>query len=208
MLLFRFVLLTSFGLICGPAVWASNICTTVSLPDGQPLYRAEVKVLSLLDTNVRFSAWTDRDGKVCLNLLPESLYSVEASKPGFLNSRYYPVRILFPNDVDLDFRLPVGEIREGLLEEEVTLSGTLRKDGKPVDGVRICAAEKVRRLPATCATTNDLGQYVLTLAPAIYAIELTHLRHRIQTTTLDLTAPGQYRDRLTIADSSKNAHEK
>src|SRR5882672_628169 len=117
---------------------ASSICAIIALPDGQPLRRATLKVASLDEPSIQHSAIVDSNGKACVPHLAEGFYSVEASASGFLNAKYYPVRVVFPDDMSFSFRLPFGEIREGMGLSEATLSGTLLDHGKPTDGVKIC----------------------------------------------------------------------
>lgn len=123
---------------------------------------------------------------------------MEVSLGGFLNVKYYPVRVMFPDDLTLPFQLPFGEIREGMLLSEATMSGTLSAHGKPVDGIKICMFEATKPTATICTTTNDLGQYVLTVTPGTYIVELSRQLHRISTTTIDLSSPGYYRNRLMM----------
>lgn len=181
---------------------ASSICATIALPDGQPLHRATLKVISLGEPSIQQSAAVDSNGKACVPHLAEGLYSVEASAGGFLNAKYYPVRVVFPDDMNFSFRLPFGEIREGMGLSEATLSGTLLDHGTPSEGVKICLFEDDKPSPSACTVTNDLGQYALTVPPAVYRIVLTRLLQRVQTTTIDLSQPGYYRNRVSLPISS------
>src|SRR5258705_499436 len=111
---------------------------TIALPDVQPLRRATLKVVNLDEPSMQLSAPTDSNGKACVPHLAEGLYSVEASAGGFINAKYYPVRVVFPDDMNFSFRLPFGDISEG----------TLLDNGKPYDGVKICLFEGGKSWPS------------------------------------------------------------
>lgn len=142
----------------------------------------------------------DTNGKACIEHLPEGLCSVEASSSGsgFLNVKYYPVRVVFPEDVNLSFRLPFGEIGEGGLLSEAILSGTLMDQGKPSGDVKICLFEGSKSLPFACTVTNDLGQYALIVPPGKYRLELSRAVARIFTATIAVPVPGYYRNRVSM----------
>lgn len=180
------------------ALEASSICATIGDRDGQPLPRTTMRVVSLTDSTMQYSASGNSKGVACVNRMPEGLYAVEASEAGFMNVRYYPVRVTFPHDVALEFRLPFGEISEGLGLVESTVSGTLTQDGRPAEGIKICLFQQEKPTPAACSITNDLGQYALTVAPGKYAVQFYRSGRLIETATLDLTSPGFYRNRLLL----------
>jgi carboxypeptidase family protein len=191
-------ILIAIGVMFCARTEALSICATVTDLPGQPLRHAVVKIINLLQPDFRSSASVDSAGKVCLEHLPEGIYSVEASSSGFLNVRYYPVRLAVPDDVTLAFQLPYGEIREGLLQSEAILSGTLTDQNKPADAVRICLFESDKSIPSACGVTNDLGQYALTVSPAKYRVELTRSQVKIHSAMIDLSYPGNYRNEVTI----------
>lgn len=177
---------------------ALSICATVTDLPGQPLRHAVVKIINLLQPDFRSSASVDSAGKVCFEHLPEGIYSAEASSSGFLNVRYYPIRLAVPDDLNFTYQLPYGEIREGLLQSEAILSGTLSDQNKPVDGVQICLFENDKSIPSACGVTNDLGQYALTVSPGKYRVEVTKSQVRIHSAMIDLSFPGHYRNEVTI----------
>jgi len=181
------------------AVLADAICSKVVDPGDQPLPNAALKIVGLSDPARHYTGQTDREGKVCIGNIPEGLYSVEASMTGFLNVRYYPVRVVFPREVHLEFRLPIGYIGEGGIAPESVLSGTLKRSGEPVGGIKICLFEGNSTTPTACDTTDDIGEYALTVAPGKYAVELSD-RGKLQMPRrpIDLSVAGQYRDRLSF----------
>jgi len=142
----------------------------------------------------------DPTGKACVEHMREGLYAVEAGSygSGFLKVRYYPVRISFPDDVNLFFRLPYGEVHEGGVESDAVVSGTLRDGVKPVDGVKICLFHGDKQVPALCTETNDLGQYALVVPPGTYRLEISNHNERIHVTKIELPVPGYYRDRVSL----------
>ncbi len=180
------------------ALKASSLCAEVVDPTDAALRRAAVNVTSLVDTTVHFSAFTGPDGTVCIDQLPEGLYSVDASLEGFLVVKYYPVRITYPQNVRLSFRLPFGEIKEGGVQPDAILSGTLRDAaGHPQGGIGICLFRE-NLVPVSCVETNELGQYALDVSPANYRIELSKQLRPLHSTMIDLTSPGFYRDRVFL----------
>jgi hypothetical protein len=172
---------------------------TTSDPYNEPLSRATLQAVSLADPAVRFESETDRNGHACLDHLPEGFFWVEATRSGFLHMRYYPVRVEFPKNTTLTFRLPLGEITEGMGLTDATLSGTLSDRGKPADGVTICLLTPAGLMPIACTVTNELGQYALEkIQPGNYRIELSRSQERLSLSTIDLSHPGVYRDRVKI----------
>jgi hypothetical protein len=120
---------------------AAALCARITDSAGLPLRNAWINVVCL-KTNKLYTGEADPDGKACISKLPDGLYSVEAGLTGFLNVRYYPVRIKYPAVEQLQFRLPFGEITEGLLSQDATVAGTLKADGDtPVQGANICILE-------------------------------------------------------------------
>jgi len=180
--------------------WASSICATVTVHENYPLPRVQVKVVSMLEPSIHFAATTDDRGTACVDHLPEGTYSVEASRGGFVNSMYYPVRVLFPRNKSLYFRLPIGEVTEGPILQEVELSGTLAEAGGAAEGVKICLFDPGGGNPVVCTVTNDLGQYAIKLAPRIYRLELTRQQQKLDGRTIDLSVPGFYHDKLKIPE--------
>jgi hypothetical protein len=146
---------------------------------------------------------TDTNGNSCLPALPEGLYSVEASLQGFLNVRYYPVRVSYPQKNALTLKLPIGDISGGGLGSGISLSGTLLKMEKPAQAAEICLL-KLAGGRLACTTTNDLGEYALLVPPGIYNVNLklssgTSYRYRI-----DVSATGAlYRNLLFIPKQSR-----
>jgi hypothetical protein len=122
---------------------AARLCVVVHDYADLPLSGAWVNIIDVTTAKANagsqapsYSISTDAAGKAC-KTLPEGTYSVEAGLTGFLNVRYYPVRVALPYVVDLSYRLPNGPVGEGGVEQEAILSGTLRVDGKPLEDTKI-----------------------------------------------------------------------
>jgi len=165
---------------------------------GYPLDGATVLVLPFSSESSAVRLTSDKEGKFSVHLLPEGIYSVEASRPGFLNVRYYPVVIKFPDETVLDFLLPVGEITEGRIQSEAMVSGTLEYRGKPASASRICLDKIGSSLAESCTDTNELGQYALSVRPGIYVVKVTRARKQVSKRTIDLSTPGTYRNVLRL----------
>jgi len=194
------VIIVGFSVLQGSL--ASSICATVTDLPGHPLHVATVRVVSLVDPDAHYSSAVDASGKACIDHLPEGLYSVEAGtgSGGFLNVRYYPVRVAFPDDVTFSIPLPYGEIREGGVRTDAVLSGTLLEAGRAVDGIKICLRENNEPIPAGCTVTNDLGQYALVVPPGKYRVELArgNSREPISSVPIELPTPGLYRNEVSM----------
>ncbi|MBV8847779.1 MAG: carboxypeptidase regulatory-like domain-containing protein [Bryobacterales bacterium] len=199
----QFVLTAIMGLTTSLDLSASSLCAKVVDIVELPLSNAVINVFGLDDPNNHFSAFTDPKGSVCISKLPDGLYAVEASLQGFLNVRYYPVRVTFPDDVNLTFRLPFGEIREGGLRQDAVLTGTLGDRAHPESDLRICLFPVGQFVPAACSATNDLGQYALLVPPGKYRVEFTKRQQTLSGTTLDLPSPGYYRNRVALPGTPK-----
>ncbi len=178
---------------------AASLCVSVLDPSNLPLPDASVNAVNLA-TNRRIGGRTDRAGKACLSALSEGLYSVEVGLIGFLNVRYYPVRIAPVVMHELRFQLPFSEITEGSLAQEATLSGTLKENGIPVQSAKICIFENGREgaLPTACGVTDDLGEYAIVVPTGVYTIELRLPRGSIQRSKVDLSVPGFHRNSLNV----------
>jgi hypothetical protein len=100
-------------------VRASEMCVTVNDSEDRPLPNAWINVIELVAASAdhdlaakSYNKSADSNGSACFTL-PEGTYSVEAGVMGFLNVRYYPVRLTYPNPLALLFRLPIGDVTEG-----------------------------------------------------------------------------------------------
>ena len=87
---------------------ASSVCGTIANNVGDPLTHATMSILQIASAEVVRSGQAGQGGRVCLDDVPDGLYMIEASAPGYTASRYSPVRVQFPGDTKLEFRLPVG----------------------------------------------------------------------------------------------------
>jgi hypothetical protein len=197
--------LIAVGLGLSSNLVASSICAMVNDPTGRPLRSAVIVVVNLLTPTANVSTGVAAAGKGCVEHLPDGLYSVEAGSPGssHLKVKYYPVRVIYPENINLSFQLPIGEVGEGLGLSEATLSGTLTDAGDPAEGIRICLFQDNQALPLSCTVTNDLGQYALVVAPGAYRLEVSQRQHETQIGTIDLSEPGYYRNRVSLPARQK-----
>jgi hypothetical protein len=187
---------------CEHRLVASTLCVEVMDPANLPLPNAWVNIVGLA-TNKLYTARTDRKGRACVSRLPEGLYSVESGLTGFLNVRYYPVRVTYPATHELQFRLPFGEITEGGLSQEATVTGTLKQGDTPVQSASICIFGLQEDTPITCTVTNDLGEYALSLPPKTYRVEVRISGGEIQRSKIDVSTAGSYRNLITVTPKQK-----
>ena len=176
---------------------ASEVCVHVSDYADLPLHDARVTAIDLKTGRV-FNAQTGSAGSACLSSLQESLFSIEVGLAGFLNVRYYPVRVSAMASQRLQFRLPFGEVHEGGLANEALLSGTLRQREAAVSGAKICLLTLNGGAPMACATSNDLGEYALALPPGSYEVEVTVPGKPTQRSKIDIPTAGVFRNRIAL----------
>jgi hypothetical protein len=151
---------------------------------------------------------TDSQGNACFLKIPEALYSVEVSLQGFLTAKYYPLRVSYPEKSGLTIRLPLNNANRDTVAQEITLSGTLRKNDEPAQAVSICLLRSNGDQVA-CTTANDLGEYAIIAAPGVYQMELKPFSGKTYRSKIDLSTPGAlYRDRVTFPGTGKNSTER
>lgn len=188
-------------ILCAAAIHtacAATLCIKVLDPADLPLPDATVAAINLQTTK----AWhgrTDEAGLACIPKVPEGLYSVEAGLTGFLNVRYHPVRVAAATTHKVRFRLPFGEISEGPIAQEATLSGTLRRGENAVQNARICILSSESGASVSCATTDDLGEYAIIAPIGRYTLEVQLHRGAVQRSNVDISRPGLYRNIVSVS---------
>lgn len=185
------------ALLSGCPLLASDLCVTVMDYSQLPLGSVFINATNL-GTGKLYTARTDTKGFGCVSEIPAGLYSVETSLKGFLHVRYYPVRVTPSVKQRLTYWLPFAEISEGGIAEDSTLSGTLIKEGGPVQAAEVCIVVGADR---NCTVTNDLGEYALVGAPAVYVAEIRTRDGKLYKSKIDMSTPGIYRNRLSVNDS-------
>lgn len=186
--------------VCVPGVsLAGAICAHIVDPGNLPLPHAVLNVSNLSTTAQHYAGEADHDGNVCIDHIAEGLYAVEVSMSGFLNVRYYPVKMIFPHTTQLEFRLPFGNVNGDTFSPESILSGTLKRKGEPVEGVNICLYQNHANMPSVCDKTDDIGEYALTVPTGTYELEMSD-RGKVLAPRrpIDLSVAGLYRDRLSL----------
>ncbi len=182
--------------------YAAVLCVTVQDFSRLPLPSAFVVVTDLVRSRAPLTAKTNSAGRACITAIPEGIYSVEAGLQGFLYSVYRPVRVTILAPTNLTFFLPIGEITEGGMDDESTLSGTLTRDnGEPAAAASICATGTAGGIHR-CVLTDELGEYVLVVPAAAYDIVIKTSDGITNQVSLDASAPGSYRNRLTLPRAS------
>lgn len=176
---------------------AASLCVKVADPENLFLAGASVNALNLA-TNKLFSARTDGSGMACLSGMPEGLYSVEVGVAGFLNVRYYPVRIAPAARHELRFQLPFGENHEGPMAQEAILSGTLMHGGTPLASATICILSTETGSSVACSVTNDLGEYAFVVPTALYMVEVRLPTKVTRRSKIDLSTAGFHRNAVTV----------
>ena len=196
-LLKHYLVCAGLALIASMISTAAELCVTTTDEGRQALPKARVGVRNLLTGNI-LTGETGGEGRVCLQSIPEGLYSVTVSLAGFLNVKYYPVRVSYPQKHALTVTLPLGEITEGRIADDAILSGTLGRDGAAIKGAKICLVTPTGSRIA-CTVTDDLGEYSLSVPTGVYDAEMTDSGGTVYRQSIDLSTPGAiYHDRLVF----------
>lgn len=188
--------LCSLSLLAAPCAWASVLCATVMDYAQLPLPTVSLTIINLT-TGKAYQGRTDKSGVACVANLPEGPYSVEASLAGFLHVKYFPVHVVTANKQNLRFWLPFAELSEGGITEDSSISGTLSWHGSTLPFAEVCLSRQTSR---TCTTTNDLGEYALVVAAAEYEAEVRSNKGTIFRSSIDLSTPGVYRNRIVLKE--------
>jgi hypothetical protein len=141
-----------------------NDLTSSALPE------AEVTIRGLKRSTFRETRITDRFGKACFSGLAVGYYQVEVGKPGFLNSALWPVRVLPHVEEQVWFALPFAAIQEGGAAVPALLVGQLTKNGLQLRNTELCLNRANSTDKRICYRTNELGEYIIELAPGEYDI--------------------------------------
>lgn len=192
--IFAAVILVGFG---ATAAYSSELCVRVNDELGRPLPGGWIHVAELT-TAEDYTNAVDKAGRACFKL-PEGVYSIEAGHVGFLNVRYYPIRIVAGRErPDTVMSLPLGDVLEGEIAKDSVLSGSVFLDGKPVQSDQVCLLKKRTREIVSCALTNEFGEYAVTVSPGIYDLEVRTWKKMLFSSTEDLSSPGSHRKRIVI----------
>jgi hypothetical protein len=191
--------------VTGPLISlsASELCVRVIDEADLPLPHARLNVTRMVNApgedSRTYNGSTDSKGQACIKI-PEGTYSVEVGLTGFLNVRYYPVRVMFPNSSKLNFRLPLGDITEGSIVPEAILSGILQNDGKAIEGATICILQQSSSAVVACGLTNVFGEYALSVPPGIYNTEIRTAVGEVYHSTASVPRPGSHWNRLSLGN--------
>lgn len=183
--------------IAATTLYSSELCVTVDDELRLPLPGAWTNAAELM-TGKTYTGITDKEGRACFKL-PEGVYSVEAGHIGYLNVRYYPIRVAAGRAMpDTTLLLPVGDVLEGEIAKDSVLSGSVSLDGKPVQSDQVCLLKKGTHETVSCALTNEFGEYALTVPPGIYDLEVHTWKKTLFSSTEDLSSPGSHRKRIVV----------
>jgi Carboxypeptidase regulatory-like domain len=188
----------------GQKLLASSICAVVTDIVNEPIRGAVIYVSDIADAEHRLSARTDLSGKACVASVPDGRFSVEATAPGFMTAKYYPVRVEAPGEVTFTFRLPIGSfdrLRSTYVGSDSMLYGTLTDGTATLDHLRICLFDTSKVDVSKCTESNEVGQYEITVSPGQYRVEISSALRKLFVTKLDARIPGYYRNRISLAPS-------
>lgn len=184
-----------FVLAAAGTLGADPVTGRVSDPSNLPLAGATV-VLQLVSRPAEpVIVKTDKSGIYEIKEVPDGVYSIEASKKGYVSVRYHPIRIRYPHGYEQDFELPLDEVYSGHEPGMAHLAGELRLADKPVAGVRLCLS---RRRHQSCSLTNRFGQYSMEVAPGDYQARVYHQHDLVWRQSVRLPSPGEYRNLIQI----------
>lgn len=174
----------------------ASMCVYVSDPARLPLWNASISIIGMT-IDKQISIKSDKNGVACIDGIPEGLYAVEVSRAGFMNVRYYPIRVAPGRIAKPHFTMPLGEISEGLGARDALLSGTLRVDGIYSPNATICLTLRDSASTPICTKSTDLAEYTISVMPGRYSAEVT-TGTKTLSMMLDLSSPGYYINKLTF----------
>jgi len=161
----------------------------VNLVTGDPVRKAEVKLSPVADGGLfsgaapagksAYAGVTDAEGKYNIENVAPGLYSLSATRSGFLESRYGARSAL---QAGTTLKLPPGEPLKGMVvkitPQGIVAGKVMDDDGEPIANslVQVFKESYVRGwkmlLPVGSAVTNDRGEYrVANLNPARYVVQ-------------------------------------
>ena len=204
------VLLALSGSIGCSVLVGSELCVTVGDSEDRPLSGAWINVVELVSTKgsasspATFTGSADSKGKTCF-VVPEGTYSVEAGYFGYMNVRYLPVRVFYPNPVHLGFQLPIGDVTEGGgLGADALLSGTLRLNGRSVGGASICVFTEKGNQRVACGLTNALGEYAISVPAGKYRVRIRTALRQEHWTRQECLASEWHWNEISMGDAPEN----
>jgi hypothetical protein len=173
---------------------STSLCLEVQDETNSALPGAWIRVVDLSDLAARgrraHSGRTGPEGKACLPVLP-SKYQVEVGLMGYLNARFYPVTVYAGRNRNLRVVLPVGELTEGPSIPETVLTGKLSYNDEVLTAARVCLLDEKTRLVAACARADGLGNFLLLVTPAKYAVLVTDVYEKQYRGKVDADRPGR-----------------
>lgn len=143
---------------------------------------------------------TDIEGRACAQKVREGKYRVDVWKPGFLHASFQPVSV-HPDAMGwVVVTLPFGDILKlgHEIRDTAIVSGTLVDNNGPVSLARVCLLPAKASNPLACVDTDELGEYVLTVPPGEYTVEITQHNRKGKPMALSLPSPARYRERLSV----------
>ncbi|MBN9656537.1 MAG: carboxypeptidase regulatory-like domain-containing protein [Acidobacteria bacterium] len=191
------VLLGCLRPAAGQSPTRASFFGTITNTSGGLIDGAVLKI-ERLDGRVGVTVVNAEKGKYQIPPLLDGDYSLEATAPGFLTVKHYPLRVRFPDIFQFDFSLHIGrgiEFAVGEANPFCRFFGALRRQGAPVENARVCL---IRNQRANCSTTNSLGQYYVQVIAGTYEVKVEEAGVRIFTSQMELSASVDYRDRIVL----------
>ncbi len=168
------------------------LCTA---PPSRSAARRPSKVQSVSDPDVHFQTTADKDGHYSFREVPDGEYSLEARATGLVAVRYSPIRVKFPLPVQKDFVLDIAPGHEGGIQIQADVVGALAQSGRTLAHAKVCLSQESRE---SCAETNGIGQYYLSVPPGIYVVAISIDGNTLWKGRLELPRAGEYRDKLQL----------
>ena len=193
------------GMICANG---ATVCVSVLDPAEFPIEGAEVRVQERSASLIR-QIETSEYGTACIADLPEGDYSVEAIMEGFYSVTYRPVSLTDSGPRLLGFKLDFANPPASQdLADTALLAGVLLENVTLTASSRICIREQdAAPDEAECQVTkNGLGGYRFYLPSGSYIVDINYDERAYQS-TIDIVAPGFYRNVLRISDETEVRHQ-
>jgi hypothetical protein len=162
--------------------------------DGQPVANAEVTLGGAPPTVKNSHVFTDAEGRFVFLNLPNGVYSITATKPGFAEGAYGRLRPAGrPQALTLADKERIGDLRIAVWKLAAITGRITDEAGEPMVAIAVRAlqrtvvAGKFKLVPGPTARTDDRGVYRLaSLTPGDYAVVVPSTQTSLPDSVIDL----------------------
>lgn len=171
----------------------------------RPLSDAKITIQLSSGEGPERSVTSNRNGYFAFVELADGDYSIRSELAGFASVLQKPVRVRYPAQVvwNISMRIVYMGTEGGLDPITSTLVGELTRQQERIPDAKVClsTAEPPRR--TVCATSNRLGQYLLTVPPERYTVTVETAQGFTANHPIDMRTAGEYRNKIRLEPVEK-----